>query len=712
MARHSQESDKNRKGAQSGSLAQSVLSGEQPNLGSKARAAYLVKLGMELAIRGDFNTASVRYREAIAIDPNSEIAHHELGNALQNQGDLVEAAKSYSRQLSINPRACETINLLGIVLQKLGRLDQAVVCYSKALALNGSYAEAHNNLGHALERLGRSNEAFASYQQAIHYKPTLAEAHSNLGSALTDRGDFLKAIESCEKAIALQPGFIECHLRLGNAFKSMGKLSDAARCYQNCISLSPNYSFALNNLADVFKEQGKLNEAVESFQKALGCTPPDPTAYSNMLHFYAFTRHVSPAVERLLAEGWEKSMLTDEERKAARHRASHAGGMFPLRPRAGRKLRLGILSAEAGKTHAVSFFLDPFLKELDRSRFNLTLFPTQLSASSNPQRLQKLLDIHPDNVISLLGVPDAQAAERIRSEQIDILIETSGHTADCRLGVVAHRAAPVQCSYIGYWGTTGLTEMDWFITGAGCDASFDAHFTEGLWRLPRLAYCYAGEASLPESAWEPDPDGTIWLGSFNNNAKIREETLCLWAKVIDALPEAKLLFADRYVQDEETHQRIISTLSLFGIDEERIEFIPFIRGHERHMRLYDRLDIALDTIPFNSGTTAYDALWMGVPLITIEGNSLGETLAGSVVTALDHPEWLAKDSAEYVSTVCSLARDVEGRKDLRKKQRARMAASQLCDAKGLARSLEDALEAMYDRWMTGVGPHDPIGTAS
>jgi predicted O-linked N-acetylglucosamine transferase (SPINDLY family) len=516
MTRHAQKSNVNSQARQSGSPAQNVSSGDQPNLSSGARASYFVNQGLAFATRGDFDTASARYREAIALDPNSEIAHHLLGDALRSQENLIEAAKSYARELSINPRACETINTLGTVLQRLGRLDQAVVCYRKALALNVRYAEAHNNLGHVLERLGRLDEAVASYQQAILYKPTLAEAHSNLGSALIDRGDFLKAVESCKKAIALQPGLIECHLRLGDAFKTMGLLSDAVRCYQHCISLSPNYSFAWNNLAEVLKQQGKLEEAVESLQKALGCAPPDPTAYSNLLHFYSFTRHVSPAVERLFAEGWEKSMLTDEERQAARHRSSHASGTFPLRPRAGRRLRVGILSAEVGKSHSVSYFLDPVLKELDRSRFSLTLFPTRLNGCSNAEQLRKLLVAHPDGVISLLGVSDAQAAERIRSEQIDILIETSGHTADCRLGVIAHRAAPVQCTFIGYWGTTGLTEMDWHIAGRGFDASFDAHFTEGIWRLPCFAVCYAGEASLPESAWAPDPDGTIWLGSFNN----------------------------------------------------------------------------------------------------------------------------------------------------------------------------------------------------
>jgi predicted O-linked N-acetylglucosamine transferase (SPINDLY family) len=264
----------------------------------------------------------------------------------------------------------------------------------------------------------------------------------------------------------------------------------------------------------------------------------------------------------------------------------------------------------------------------------------------------------------------------------------------------------VQCSYIGYFSTTGLTEMDWFITGTGLDSSIETHFTEGLWRLPRLSFCYQGDPTLPQT-WEPDPDGTVWLGSFNNNSKIREETLRLWAHVLHALPESKLLFEDRHLQDGETHRRILSILQSLGIEERRVEFIPYIGGHERHMQLYNRLDIALDTIPFNSVTTAFDALWMGVPLITMAGNWMGGMLAASFLKALGHSEWIAHSPDEYASMVYVLARDVEKRKRLRATQRPRMAASELCDGPGLARRMEDAIEAMYDAWAAKRSPRKP-----
>jgi predicted O-linked N-acetylglucosamine transferase (SPINDLY family) len=617
-----------------------------------------------------------------------------------NQGNFSQAAVAYAQALTNNPESPQVTNNLGSALYRLGRYEQAIVCYKKAISLKINHAEAHKNLGVVFDRLARWDDAIASYKQALLHDPTYAEACSNLGNTLANRGDYSQAVQYCLMALELKPEFEAAYMHLGNAYKQLGLLSEAVVSYQSGITLAPGNAGLHNNLAVTFRDQGKLREAVESFERAIEARPVYSPAYANMLYFYAFTRHVSPSAERLHAEGFEKTILTDGERAAARQRAIVGGGAFSVHSGHGRRLRLGILTAELC-SHPVAEFLEPVLDQLDRGRFQITLFPTELFAGTRGQRFQQLSASKGDSVISLYGVPDEQAAERIRSAQIDVLIETTGHTQGSRLGIVAHRAAPVQCSYIGYWSTTGLTEMDWFITGTGCDASFDAHFTEGLWRLPRLAHCYKGDPSLDEGGWAPDPHGTLWLGSFNNNSKIREETLGLWSGVLHALPEAKLLLEDRALHDEETHERITSMLSGFGIERNRIAFIPYVSGHERHMLLYNRLDIALDTIPFNSGTTAFDALWMGVPLITLDGNWLGGTLASSVVRAFDRPEWVAQDAEQYVSIVRSLARDLAGRKELRRNQRARMLASTLCDAKGMARALEEAFEAMYDRWIDG-----------
>jgi len=666
----------------------------QTNKKEQSRAAYLVNLGQQLQTSGELEQATANYRKAALLDPGSDAAYRRLGDVLFLQGHPDEAVASYSRSLRIKPDSPETINSLGVLLYEAGRLEQSIVFYQKAIALHAHYAEAHNNLGLALHHLNRLPEAVASFTRAIDAKPSLAAAHSNLGGALVAAGDFEQAIESLHRALHLRPNLTEAHLNLGNAYKAQGLLIEAAASYEQAIAHAINPAAAYNNLAETYKDQGKLEQALEAYRAALAAKPNSASAYSNLLYFYAFTRHNSPLEEKLQAQAWEKSVLTNEERSAARKRASPASGGFAARPRQDRQLRLGVVSAELG-SHAVAQFLLPFLAQLDRRRFHLTLFPTTRRFCSRDQEFRDLAD----GYISLTDVSDRAAADRIRSEQIDVLMDTTGHTFGSRLGVFAHRAAPVQCTYIGYWSTTGLTEMDWFFADPHFPAWMEAHFTERIWRLPRLFHCYHGEHALPESRWAPDPGGTIWLGSFNRFTKIREQTLALWAKVLHALPQAKLLFEDGAVHEEETHQRILSTLSSHGITEDRVTFIPFVPGHERHMALYDRLDIALDTIPFNSGTTAFDALWMGAPLVALDGNWLGAKLTASVLKAFDRPEWVAQDDAEYISIVERLARDLEGRTQQRKQQRARMIAGPLCDDNGMARGMEGALEGMYDHWM-------------
>ncbi len=652
-------------------------------------AGYFIGLGIALESNGELEEAIAHYHQAVTLDPSVKFAYFRLGNALMKQYKYIEAVASYSQELRVNPESAETVNHLGSALQKTGRPDQAIICYQKAISLNPFYADAYNNLGVAYTCLGQVEKAITSYHQAVIYNPASADPFSNLANALTRQGDFLQAVQHCKTAILIQPGHATAYLHLGNAYRGLGLLSDAVDSYQRSLSFDPTNGDAYTHLAETFKEQGELEQAAETFEQAIAVQPIYQPAYSNLLHFYAFTRFVSPAKEREVAQGWETHLLTEEQRIAARQR------VFTVQPRAGRRLRLGILTAELGHP-GVAEFLEPFLLHLDRGRFELTVFSAVLRTGDRAGRFRDIFDRNCDTFLPLNGLPAVQAIEIIRARQIDVLLETSGHTYDNRLDIIAHRAAPVQCSYLGYFSTTGLSEMDYFITGTGLDSSIESHFTEKLWKLPRLSFCYHGDPGLEEGGWAPDPEGTIWLGSFDLNAKIREETLALWAQILHALPEANLFFEDRHEHDEETHQRIVTVLRKLGVAQSRICFISYALGHERHMRLYDRLDIALDTIPFNGVTTAFDALWMGVPLITIAGDWMGGKLAGSFLQALGHPEWIAQNEQDYVSTVCTLARDVEKRKQLRKTQRSRMRNSELCDGAGLARSLESALEAMYD----------------
>jgi predicted O-linked N-acetylglucosamine transferase (SPINDLY family) len=248
--------------------------------------------------------------------------------------------------------------------------------------------------------------------------------------------------------------------------------------------------------------------------------------------------------------------------------------------------------------------------------------------------------------------------------------------------------------------------MDWFIAdGELLPSGYETHFREDIWRLPRLRLAYKGDASLPESQWIPNPDGIVWLGSFNNLTKVREEALELWAKVMNAIPKSMLLLKDRLAKDPAIQSRIRTELDRHGISPNRVEFIDQVPDWRAHMALYDRLDIALDAIPLNSETTAFDALWMGVPLVALEGNWVGGRMASTLLKSFDKSEWVAQNEDDYVSMVAALARDVEGRKLLRVRQRDLMKNSLLCDTKGLTKVLEAAFEKMFDQWLNKTQPH-------
>ena len=619
--------------------------------------------------------------------------HLARGNELLRAGRAREASLALVKSLRTRPESPDAANSLGVALAAMGEHERAIVCYAQALALRPENAPALSNMGSSLQTLGRTAEAIGVLERALVVDPNFAATYVNLGRPLQALGRYPEAAQAAQCALALQPRDVEAWLNLGNALKEQGRLAEAVSAYEQAVAAQPRDARAYNNLGETLRDQDRVPEAVAAFHRALAAQPIYPEAYSNLLYLHAFTRDILPGEELLVARGWERACVPESQRAQARAAMEPGSGAFRRTPRTGRKLRLGIVSAELG-THAVAEFLEPFVTHLSRDRFHVTLFPVAGRFDRRAERFRGLAD----DFVPLVGSSNEVAAQRIREAEIDVLLDTSGHTTGNRLGVFARRAAPVQCTYIGYWSTTGLTEMDWFVSDGDAPANAGEGFSEGLWRLPRIAVCYRGDPSLRHDLWTPAPVGSLRLGCFNKYAKIREETLVLWAEVLRAMPESRLILEDRGTEEGETHARILGTLGRLGVAPERVTFIPYVPGHERHMSLYNEIDIALDTVPFNSGTTAFDALWMGVPLVTVEGNWIGGRMGGSVLRALGRPEWIAPDAEGFVRVVGELAAHRNRLCDLRRGLREEMAASPLCDAPGLARALEEAFCGMFDRW--------------
>ena len=314
------------------------------------------------------------------------------------------------------------------------------------------------------------------------------------------------------------------------------------------------------------------------------------------------------------------------------------------------------------------------------------------------KRLKTLVDYW----VPIYDESDEDVRDHIEADQIDVLIDLSGYTAFNRMGVFARRAAPVQAHYLGYAASTGLTEMDYWIGDELLTPpALRDHFQEELWCLPRVWISYKPEILAPDPKWSANQAASICIGSFNEFAKLNSATISLWAKVLHAMPDAKLLLKTKKLGDLGNRQKIFDSFLKHRIISDRIELQDgsTTPAWSDHMAYYDRLDIALDPVGgVGGGTTTCDALWMGVPVITLMGETMGQRMTSTMLNAIGRHEWIAHTEAEYVDKVIELARNIEHRKNLRFTQRSRMAQSALCDSKGLATALEDAYESMFKKW--------------
>ena len=649
---------------------------------------YYTNMGAALEAQGHLDEAAACHSKAIALSPNYSDAHGNLGAVFYKQGQLDKAVVCYQKALLLKPDHAGAHSHLGVALQDQGKPDEAVRHLHQALSLKPDYAEARNNLGRVFQEQGKLDEATEHYRKAISLKPDYAEAYNNLGNALEGQ----EALDYFRKALALKPDYADAYNNLGLALEGQGELGEAIGHYRHALLLKPNYAGAHNNLGNALKNQGRLDEALEHYRQALLLKPGFAGVYSNLLLFYAYHSFLDHHEYLAQARGWERACLPADDCRTAH------GRTFQRLPPAGRRLKVGYMSGDFCN-HAVSYFVEQLFTCHDRTRIELFAYSTHGKRDAVTERLQSLVE----HWVCLAGVPDTRARELIEADGIDVLIDLSGHTAHNRLGVFARRAAPVQAHYLGFMTSTGLTEMDYWIGDEILTPpETDSHFSEQVWRLPRVWVCYDGKADAPAPAWRPSQDGAIWLGSFNNLGKLTPATLALWAKVLHALPEGKLLLKTKELADIGNRQRILNAMTTHGISPDRLELQDWSATPDwlAHMAYYDRLDIALDPVGgMGGGTTTCDALWMGVPVIALEGNRMASRMTASMLNAIGRPAWIASSEAEYIDKVVALARDAEQRKMLRSGQRDRMASSPLCNARGLAISLENAYFEMFERWI-------------
>ena len=639
----------------------------------------------------ELDEAAACYRTALSIQPAYVEVYFNLGIALQEQGNLNEAIASYQKAIALKPDFADAHFSLGNVLKNMGRLGEAEASYRRVLEHMPDFAEGHSNLGNVFKDMGRLDEAVICYLRALQIKPDFSEVHSNLGVTLRDMGRLDEAEASYRRALQFKPDNADALINLGATLQNMGRLAEAEACYRQSLQINPDHADAHSNLGVVLRELNRLKEAEASYRRAIQSKPEHVIAHSSLLYLYSYHAFIKPHEYLVQARNWEQACVPEQDRHAAHRRG------FQNPPLAGRRLRVGYVSGDF-RQHAVSYFMGQLFTHHDRTRVELFAYSNNGFRDVVTERLQALAE----HWILITGMGDTAIRDRIEADGIDVLIDLSGHTSLNRLGVFARRAAPVQAYYLGYFASTGLTEMDYWIGDEILTPpETDSHFSEQVWRLPRVAWSYDGKDAPPPS-WQPAPDDTVWIGSFNQLGKLTTTTMALWAKVLHALPEGRLLLKTKELADATNRRRILDVMNSHGIPPDRIELQDnrITPSWREHMAYYDRLDIVLDPVGAMGGVTSTcDALWMGVPVITLIGDRVTSRATASILNAIDHPEWIAHSEADYLDKVVALARDKEQRKALRSSQRERMVHSPLCDSKNLAMNLENAYVEMFEQWI-------------
>jgi len=642
-------------------------------------------LGVALQSQG--KDALAASEKAAQFLPEDAQAHYNFGVVLQEHGHHDKAVKSYSRALELKSDYAEAHCNLGVALKELGHFDRAVASYRQALEIIPNLAKAHSNLGNALRELGQLDDAVASCIRALEINPDYAEAHNNLGIAQKDLGQLDKAVASYFRALEINPDYAEAHNNLGLVQKDLGQLDNAVASYRRALGIRPDYVDALNSLGVVLQDLGQLDNALMCYRGALEIEPDFYKAYSNLLFLHNYQTEQSAAVLLDEARGYGNQVA----RKARPYTE------WLNAPESEKCLRVGLVSGDL-RNHPVGFFTEGVLAALASNfseKLEFIAYPTQSGGDKLTDRIKACCH----GWRSAVGLSDEDLARRIREDNIDILIDLSGHTAHNRLPMFAWKPAPVQVSWLGYFATTGVAAMDYLIADfLTVPESEEAYFTEKVWRLPETRLCFTPpEVEIDVSPAPSLSNGYVTFGCFNNLTKINEVVVALWARVLKAVPHSRLFLKTKQLQESSVRQRILELFSSHGIDSQRLVLEGWSTRFE-YLAAYQRVDISLDPFPFPGGTTSVEGLWMGVPVLTMTGQSFLSRQGVGILNNAGLPEWVAADSDDYLAKAIKHASDLSRLATLRSNLRYQLLASPLFNASSFAGHFEAALRGMWAHW--------------
>jgi protein O-GlcNAc transferase len=653
-----------------------------------------VELGDTADLMGSLSEG--RYVEAEAIAraliqrfPEQGYGWKALGVALHRQDRFEEAVEAKRRSAELLPADAEAHNNLGNSLLKLKGLGEGESAYRAALELRPEYPEALSGLGISRHQVGRLEEAEALCRRALELRPDFADAHSNLGLTLQSAGRPGEAEACYRRALLSEPGHFEAWNNLGITLQKLNRLGEAEAAHRKAIELKPGYADAFTNLAGCLQQQARPAEAEACYRRAIELDPGQMNAYSNLL--FTMSHNLSTTAEALFAEHLRVGARFEAGLCAGRQ--PHANSRDPER-----RLEVGFVSGDF-RLHAMSHYLEPALEHLARQpSLRLHAYASHFLDDEVTERLRG----HVPRWNRIVGLSDEAFAERIRADGIDILVDLSGYTGGHRISAFAHKPAPVQCGWIGYLGSSGMECMDYYLADRFYlpRDQFEQFFTENIVHLP-VSAPFQPSAAAPEVAPLPAlANGHITFGSFSRMGKLGPEAIALWPELLRALPGSRMLLGAMAGKTE--CATMVGWFAAAGIAPDRLHF-HFIDTMEGYLQRHAQVDLCLDPFPFTGATTTCHAMWMGVPTLTLEGNTAPGRLGAAMLRHVGLEDFVAGTREEFVAKGLHLAREVEALAELRRGLRERFQQSPLGRPADFAVDLARAFRGMWRSWCERPG---------
>ena len=668
-----------------GKLDQAAIAYSEAVALRPAYAEAQFNLGVVLHQRHELDAAEAAYRRVISLDPGIAVAHNNLGTVLKDRSLLDEALAAFENAIKLKPDYAEAFYNGGTVLQQLAKREEALAAYGHAIELRKDYADAINNAGIILQELGRTGEAVELYRRLLERTPAHADACNNLGTALMAEGLASEAQVAFEQALTHKADFPEAFYNLGNARRELGDLAEAIRAYRNALRLRPDYADAFSQLVyhraqacEWDNYQADQEELIEMVRHGVRVPP-----------FYLLSTQASACDQMICAQHWIRPIRPPPE-AVFEHEASMGSG----------RIRLGYLSGDFHQ-HATAQLMAELFEHHNRDRFEVVAY--SYGPDDNSPMRARLTSAF-DRFVDIRALSHRDAARRIHADKVDILVDLKGYTYHARPAISAYRPAPVQVSYLGYPATMGADFIDYIIVDPFVvPASQQPFFSERLVHLPCSYQVNDRRREVARARTRKDwglPTEGLVLCSFNNSYKISPVFFDIWMRLLRSVPGSVLwlLETNALVKDN-----LRSEAEKRGVDSGRLIFAPVVPSAE-HLGRHQHADLFLDTLPCNAHTTASDALWAGLPVLTCSGGTFAGRVAGSLLMAIGMPELVTKSLEEYEQAALALARSPQRLIALRQKLQNNRDASALFDLPRLTGNIEAAYARMWQTWLAGQTP--------